>query len=152
MYNTSFLPTNALQYWTNYSARCASINSIGIEGIDFCLVLRLDLSLLHAWLMETKNPDHIATQFPGEHSYIVGCSSLSCICSAYGSPGLSDPPWGVHWIKTSSPKKHSHARIKARVVTLPSLPIRSKLFLMIHATCCNLLLFITEDGSRVANA
>ena len=52
----------------------------------------------------------------------------------------------------SSPKKHSCARIKARVVTLSSLPTRSEFFLMIRATGCNLLVFINEDGSQVADA
>ena len=128
--------------------------AVEIEGISFCLLLRLDLSLLHAWPMEAKHLDqsHSISWGAFQHNGNVFWISLSCINSAYGSPDLTDPSWGVHWIMTSSSKKHSYARIKARVVSLPSLPSRSWLFLTILATGYNLLLFITEDVSWVADA
>ena len=70
--------------------------------------------------------------------------------SEYGNPGFPPYPCVVHFAITSSPKKHSLARILVRVPIFPSLLTRCSLLLSVSSTDESWLLFIAEDGNLLA--
>ena len=124
-----------------------TVNCCG-KGVEMGLCgLFLLLSRLHPWLMASVHFDHISSISCGAFQYcgsVFLISSFNCItCSSVnGKPGFSACPCAVHRTITSSPKKHSHASNNASVPTLPSLPVRCKLFLIIKAGGFSLALSI----------
>ena len=74
-------------------------------------------------------------------------TSLSCINSVRGSPGLSPYPFAVHCRITSS-KKASLGSTTAIVPIFPSFRRRSALLFTTSPTSDNAVLLITDDGRR----